>query len=108
MYRHRGNFRVSDDISRRSVFDGSGSAHHLDDRLEKATYDEVKRLRAQQMYTLDALREVRTDAELELRRKWKEHLERPEVSGRRIVNAILPYMEAWLNRIHGQCLFRLT
>lgn len=51
---------------------------------------------------------MRTDAELELRRKWKERLERPEVSGRRTVNAILPCMEAWLNRIHGQCSFRLT
>jgi len=53
-------------------------------------------------------REIRNEEAVLMRRQWTLYLQRTGISGVRTINAVLPHLDAWMDRTNGEIGFRLT
>lgn len=53
-------------------------------------------------------KEIKKDEKILIYRQWKIFLQQDKVAGVRTCNAILPNLERWCERSHGEITFRMT
>lgn len=58
--------------------------------------------------TARAIRLVRNEKFSLIREEWRTYLARPNIAGARTVEAICPYLDAWLDKRHGNLSYRMT
>lgn len=51
---------------------------------------------------------IRNEETLLMYRQWRIYLQRSGISGRRVVEAIIPYFQRWVERKHGNLEFRMV
>lgn len=81
---------------------------HLLAEMRKNVYYRTLDLKRNNLYTVENLRNVKSDEEAILFNTWREHLRERDVNRNRTVHLIEPIFERWINRLHGRMTFRLT
>lgn len=81
---------------------------HLLAQMRKRVFHRIVDLKRENLATPQALREINEEESLLTRRQWAIYLKRPGVSGARVLDAVLPNLEDWLDRGHGWMNFHLT
>lgn len=81
---------------------------HLMARERQRVFVCLRDLKDTQDWSKDAVKNIRREEALLLKRQWALYLQRPNAVGRHTREAILPYLNAWLERRHGGMCFRLT
>lgn len=68
---------------------------------QRRVYERVRDERLSGTYTLRKRREIEAAADIMLLRQWSNYVSNDTLPGRRVANAILPCMEAWILRPFG-------
>ncbi|KMQ84870.1 reverse transcriptase, partial [Lasius niger] len=74
----------------------------------KKMYDRVKRFKIDGDYTKGRRNEVREEELARMYKEWRTYLEKPNRPGEFTKMAIVPWLEAWMEREHGSMAFHLT
>lgn len=77
----------------------------------KRVYERIKELRGMNFRVTEKVRGVvRTQARRRMIEEWGAYLENvsPTNSGRRVVGAVRPMLDEWVDRSHGRMSFHLT
>lgn len=75
--------------------------------MRRRIYDRVKDLRNNDRWSKKIEDELKADENMLLRRQWELHIENPNLAGLRTREAILPHFQEWMDRRHGNILFRI-
>ncbi|KMQ92346.1 reverse transcriptase [Lasius niger] len=74
----------------------------------KRTYEQIKRLKDNGEYTKGGRDEIKTAEEARMYNEWRAYLEKPNRPGEYTKMAVVPWLEAWMERGHGSMSFHLT
>ncbi|KMQ93755.1 reverse transcriptase [Lasius niger] len=74
----------------------------------KRVYEQVKRLKDDGDYTKGRRDEIKVAEHERMLEEWRLYLERPNRPGEYTKMAIVPWLEAWMEREHGSLSFHLT
>lgn len=75
---------------------------------QKRLYERTKDLRARGEINKEDILELRHMANTILLRQWKMDISRQNIPGQRIIKALQPCLEEWVNRSNGSISFHLT
>lgn len=76
---------------------------------QKRLYERTKDLRARgEIINKENILELRHMANTILLRQWKMDISRQNILGQRVIKALQPCLEEWVNRLHGSMSFHLT
>ncbi|KMQ86127.1 reverse transcriptase [Lasius niger] len=74
----------------------------------KKIYEQVKRLKVDGDYTKGRRNEIKAAEQARMYDEWRAYLEKPNRLGEYTKMAIVPWLEAWMERGHGSMSFHLT
>lgn len=81
---------------------------HLMARERQRVFMRLRDLKDSCEWSKDAVKNIRKEEALLLKRQWSLYLQRTNAAGKHTREAILPCFNAWLERRHGGMCFRLT
>lgn len=81
---------------------------HLLAQMRKRMYLRIIDIRVHGQDTSIRIREIREEETLLMHRQWALYLQRPDIFGAKLIGAMLPHLQEWLNRKHGGMTFHLS
>lgn len=77
-------------------------------QMRRRIYYRLVDLQRENQNTPGKLKEIREEEMLLTLRQWRVYIQRPGISGAKLVEAILPHFNEWMSRNYGKMIFHLT
>lgn len=81
---------------------------HIHAAYYKKVYYRIHDLKINNTWSKREEEEIKEEEKIILHRQWKLYVQRRDAAGARTLNAIIPAMQNWIDRQHGELTYRMT